>query len=163
MTKTAHVAGVASKYKFLPDLETVMDYQNAGVIARLQKQFSMDETTASELFNDTKRFLWLCSLCDGPIAPAPKIDDGWHTFIIFTEDYAGFCDQFFGNFIHHRPRGPNDPHDGGIIVRRTIAAIETHLGGFQSLSANWSFPHLKEGGACSSDSVSCAPSPSCDN
>jgi hypothetical protein len=139
-----------------------MDYQNTAVVARYQKEFGLDKPAAQILFEETKRFLWLCSKCDGPIAPPPAIDNGWHTFIIFTEDYANFCTQHFGCFLHHRPRVHGDPSDGGVIMRRTIAALEQHFGGFENLSAAWSYKHIREDGSCSSDSVSCAPEPSCD-
>ncbi len=29
------------------------------------------------------------------------LDEMWHTFILFTNDYADFCNQFFGHYIHH--------------------------------------------------------------
>lgn len=156
---TAHQHTIASHHT----LDDFLGYENDALIARFRKDLGVDENEASELFSDMKRFLWLTSLYDEPIAPPPKIDSAWHTFIIFTEDYASFCTKYFGYFLHHRPRAPDDPSDGGVIMHRTIGAIEAHLRGFQSLSGNWSFPHLKEDGSCSSDSVSCAPTPSCNS
>ena len=32
-----------------------------------------------------------------------EIDDMWHTFLLFTKDYAAFCNEYFGHFIHHNP------------------------------------------------------------
>jgi len=32
-----------------------------------------------------------------------EVDQVWHTHIIFTKNYAAFCDQVFGEFIHHDP------------------------------------------------------------
>ena len=144
-----------------PKLQDIQAYQNESVVARISKELGIDKTQAEAVFDDVKCYLWLSSQCDGPIAPPPRIDDGWHTFIIFTQDYADFCQQFFGNFRHHRPRNPDDPSDGGIIMRRTVQAIEEKLGGFGNLSINWSFPHIHEDGSCSSDSVSCSPSTNC--
>ena len=37
-----------------------------------------------------------------------EIDDMWHTFLMFTEDYANFCERYFGRFIHHSPRDENE-------------------------------------------------------
>jgi hypothetical protein len=31
------------------------------------------------------------------------IDEMWHAFVLFTRDYAAFCDKHFGRFIHHAP------------------------------------------------------------
>jgi len=27
----------------------------------------------------------------------------WHTFLLFTRDYATFCETHFGAFLHHVP------------------------------------------------------------
>ena len=27
----------------------------------------------------------------------------WHTFLLFTRDYADFCARYFGFFLHHAP------------------------------------------------------------
>jgi len=34
----------------------------------------------------------------------PEVDEVWHTFILFTREYAEFCQAAFGTFIHHVPR-----------------------------------------------------------
>ena len=31
------------------------------------------------------------------------IDEMWHTFVLFTQPYAAFCQRYFGRFIHHAP------------------------------------------------------------
>lgn len=31
------------------------------------------------------------------------VDNLWHTYILFTKDYAAFCERNFGRFIHHIP------------------------------------------------------------
>ena len=31
------------------------------------------------------------------------IDEMWHMFILFTEDYYNFCNKYFGHYIHHLP------------------------------------------------------------
>jgi hypothetical protein len=32
-----------------------------------------------------------------------QIDEIWHTFILFTDEYATFCAEVAGRFIHHAP------------------------------------------------------------
>ena len=32
-----------------------------------------------------------------------EVDDVWHTFILFTRDYAHFCADTFEKFVHHSP------------------------------------------------------------
>jgi hypothetical protein len=31
------------------------------------------------------------------------VDDLWHEMVLHTHDYARFCDQAFGRFLHHQP------------------------------------------------------------
>jgi hypothetical protein len=40
---------------------------------------------------------------------SPEIDEVWHAFILFTREYADFCQQAFGMFIHHVPRTSRSP------------------------------------------------------
>jgi hypothetical protein len=40
---------------------------------------------------------------DGAIELSQKVDDFWHAHILFTEDYAAFCQAVAGRFLHHRP------------------------------------------------------------
>lgn len=151
---------LALKRRRHPALEEVLAYENDAVIARYQKEFQLSQIEAELLFDDVKCFLWLNSV-SGVIAPPPKIDDGWHIFIIFTQDYMEFCEKAFGVYRHHRPRRPDDPPNDGATARRTLDAIGKHFAGI-GLSANWEFPAVEGGGdQCSSDGVSCSPEPSC--
>lgn len=151
---------------FILPLSKVLAYNNDAVIERYQKDFGISSNDAALLFSDVKRFLWLAAI-EGVVAPPPKIDDGWHTFIIFTLDYQNFCERYFGRFMHHRPSRPTDKPDGGKAMRSTVESVNVHFGGFEALSSNWHFPWMKGdsrlGGSCSSDSVSCAPTPSCNS
>jgi len=35
--------------------------------------------------------------------PSEAVDTAWHEFILFTRQYATFCDKAFGRFLHHTP------------------------------------------------------------
>ncbi|MFJ5973997.1 glycine-rich domain-containing protein [Streptomyces sp. NPDC093060] len=37
------------------------------------------------------------------MAPSKAVDPGWHAFMLHTEDYAKWCTENFGYFLHHRP------------------------------------------------------------
>lgn len=43
--------------------------------------------------------------------PSQVVDDLWHEFILCTRDYARFCDQAFGRFLHHNPSGTMQASD----------------------------------------------------
>ncbi|WP_328298746.1 hypothetical protein OG389_13645 [Streptomyces sp. NBC_00435] len=37
------------------------------------------------------------------MAPSEIVDPGWHTFMLHTQDYAAWCEEQFGHFVHHAP------------------------------------------------------------
>ena len=90
-------------------LENVLEYRNPVLAQRFQQKLGISQEVAEQLFEDTKKFLYLCAASEKPISPNKTLDFGWHEFILFTEDYTDFCQKYFGHFIHHRPRHPNDP------------------------------------------------------
>lgn len=61
---------------------------------------------ASEL----RKFLELPLHFGGPLAAMNHgVDKLWHTFIIHTPQYAEFCDEVYGEFLHHQPRSERFP------------------------------------------------------
>jgi hypothetical protein len=37
--------------------------------------------------------------------PSHAVDEAWHGFILCTARYSAFCDQAYGQFLHHHPEG----------------------------------------------------------
>lgn len=93
-------------------LDRVLAYENEDVVHRFAEDHSLPFADAQEIFLETKRWLWLCAKqnkatqsFDLPLFnEAFAIDMMWHTFLLFTEDYADFCQSHFGFFLHHRPK-----------------------------------------------------------
>jgi len=102
------------------------------------KDACVDIHDAKQIFQDTLRFLWLCSVTENSVAPTAIIDTGWHAFILHTRDYASFCDKYLGTFVHHQPHtGDNKPGDNGHSVRLyTSEQIGLHFPGVL-MSTNW--------------------------
>lgn len=91
-------------------LNAVMSYAHPGLVARLEQKLSLTKEDAALLFEDTKRFLFMCATNPGRrIAPPEMVDEGWHNFILFTRDYAQFCRRYLGRFIHHAPQSMFNP------------------------------------------------------
>lgn len=99
------------KSESLPDeqsqsavIHRAMEFNMEDVVARYMKDEGLTKEIALEHEREIKRFLALCALnpkaCYGMKGP---IDEIWHTFIIFTRDYARFCELVAGRFIHHIP------------------------------------------------------------
>jgi hypothetical protein len=147
--------------------EIVECYQNEKVLYRLQTKLRLDKDQAELLFKDTKRFLFLAANFKdrGPLSPSAAIDDGWHEFLMFTEDYQNFCSEHFGEFLHHRPFVPWIAEKPGGIYRTYCVAKEIFG---SDMSPNWMLPNTGVdvveasncscggscGGGCSSGSCS---------
>ena len=93
-------------------LAEVLAFRHPGVIRRYCKEHGVSPTEAEEIFQEMLKWLYLGSRCTAdPQATAEcvmteeieKIDWMWHTFLLFTHDYAAFCDRYFGFFLHHVP------------------------------------------------------------
>ena len=140
-------------------LMDVMNYKHDGLIERLQKVLHLDEKTALELFNDTKRFLFICGTRKGSFGPPELIDECWHNFILFTEDYEEFCHNFFGKFIHHRPKRKAEIAKGdGTPARNTLKALSEIFG--ETHSKNWIYPQQNFtdcGGSTNCQDPPCSP------
>ena len=96
-------------------LDEVLKYKNENVPHRFKKHFNLSDDEVDEIFNETLKWLWFCAVTIelnklgkidfivGVIGGLPIIDHMWHNFILHTEEYAEFCDQYFNNYIHHVP------------------------------------------------------------
>lgn len=59
------------------------------------------------------------------LSPSRMVDIGWHTFILHTVDYAIFCEQVAGRFVHHVPtEDESETKEAAETVTRTMTAIE---------------------------------------
>lgn len=121
-------------------LGRVLSYQNAEFIERLKDKLNLTHERAEVLFLDVKRFLYLCSTRHGQWSPPPHIDTAWHEFVLYTKDYARFCDDMFGRFMHHVPRS----YFGQNTKGRTWATMQVARGIFGELSENWNVPKNME-------------------
>ena len=89
--------------KFNERLPSVLSYTNELVVIKYARTHKIDINTAKKHFQDLKKFLLLCAVSNANQTPSQKLDDLWHTFILFTIDYQKFCIQYLGKFIHHVP------------------------------------------------------------
>ncbi|HUH01293.1 MAG TPA: hypothetical protein VML75_04815 [Kofleriaceae bacterium] len=69
--------------------------------------YEVRDGEAQALFDDLKRWLWLKAQPDAPVLVVTRemqiLDEMWHCFILFTEEYASFCEHYCGGFVHHHP------------------------------------------------------------
>lgn len=98
------------------------------VAARMVKKgLARDATQAEELVTEYLRYMTIVSENQGQIfAPSDAVDEVWHTHLLFTADYAEFCEKVVGTFLHHRPatdRGLMQP-----CYHQTVHALHARFG-----------------------------------
>ncbi|WP_223874049.1 glycine-rich domain-containing protein [Salinispora vitiensis] len=94
---------------------------------------------ADRILDQALAFLGAAAVTTVPIGPSDLVDIGWHTFILYTRDYAAFCDRVAGRFIHHDPAAgsekPTNPDGEPVLLSQAIDAITA--AGYQVDSALW--------------------------
>jgi hypothetical protein len=85
-------------------LQELLQYSNPDIISRFTDLFDIPEQEAEDIFNETKKFLYISST-SGVFIPDELliIDEMWHNFILFTKEYQQFCQLYFGTYLHHIP------------------------------------------------------------
>ena len=89
------------------------------VVRRIARDHHVRKATATLWFEELDKFLTVCASADAPVSPPPRVDKAWHTFILFTRDYAFYCGASHGRFIHH---DPFDEPDAGAYERAYVDA-----------------------------------------
>jgi hypothetical protein len=78
-----------------------LDYEAPFLIEKLLKAHIAESAEEAEaLFRVDETKIWEMN--------SLRVDEAWHQFILFTAQYADFCQRFFGRYIHHSPsNAPN--------------------------------------------------------
>jgi hypothetical protein len=90
------------------DLERTAQ-QYGHVIRRIARDERIRTRTAERRFVEMLKFLDVCAGAEKTVSPPTRVDGAWHCFILFTRDYAAYCQERFGRFIHHEPTESEDP------------------------------------------------------
>ncbi|MCE9568092.1 MAG: hypothetical protein K8U57_39320 [Planctomycetes bacterium] len=124
----------------LATLDEILAYQHPGTIRRYCKENRVTSQEAEVVFRELLKFLYLSARAAGEegcafTAEIEKLDWMWHTFLMFTRDYAEFCDRQFGVFIDHLPAEEEDAveavtDEAGLraVVERQFALVYDVLG-----------------------------------
>jgi hypothetical protein len=85
-------------------IDFIMSYPFDAVRARLVRKQILPEGIVDQAITEYKKFLVLARLEYGPLEMfSRQVDEVWHAHILFTRDYAEFCQIAFGQFFHHQP------------------------------------------------------------
>jgi hypothetical protein len=101
----------------ITDPRTVISAELFGrLVGRIVRDEGVELGLAERIMTQALGFLQACAANPGAgLVPSELVDIGWHTFILYTREYADFCERVAGRFIHHRP------NDGGHGVSETEA------------------------------------------
>lgn len=84
------------------------------VVERLVKDRVVGSVAeGEELFNEAKRYLVLSEVHRdlGVGMYSVRVDEAWHAFILYTDQYSQFCRKYFGKYIGHAPTNAPDDDD----------------------------------------------------
>jgi len=104
------------------NFQGALSYQNPTMLARFVKRNGGTTEEAQELFEATKQFLLVVITMDRPVSPTKRIDEMWHHFILHTHDYASWCEEFVGCFVHHYPS-----EDAASVSRTEVRNVAMQL------------------------------------
>ena len=94
----------------------ILNYSNKSVVQRYCKDHNKSMEYGHELFIQFLKFMYVADVLSKKLIPCymareiREIDNIWHSFLLFTQDYEDFCLKFFNRFLHHRPVSEEQPH-----------------------------------------------------
>lgn len=115
-------------------LEVADSFPMQAVIERYCRDYDVSRETGERHARELRRFLVLCALNpEVRYGMRGNVDDIWHTFLIYSRDYAAFCDVVAGTFVHHVPEGGAEGSESAraesrASYDRTLADYETSFG-----------------------------------
>jgi len=97
--------------KTIESLSKLQEYQiPSGVTERLKQGMlfnEMKDGQIKEVVDEFKKFVAILVINHGKDKRVEMVselvDEVWHTFILFTDEYRKFCDTMVGEYIHHEP------------------------------------------------------------
>jgi hypothetical protein len=98
--------------------------------ARIVAEHEIEPRLAERIMDQALAFLAATVTPGGNwLSPSQPVDIGWHTFILYTREYAEFCNRVAGRFIDHVPNddpdAPSEDADPSSVRARTLAAIQS--------------------------------------
>jgi len=111
-----------------------LSFEAPYLIEKLVKDHVADDPDeAARLFREAKRFIYIVRNDDRTLWDmySLRIDEAWHQFVLFTDEYTSYCLRFYGDYVPHSPSNappPNFPMLGPPRVPGTFNAFREHYG-----------------------------------
>lgn len=103
----------------LVELQKIRQFKHQSIINRYKKDHPKSADQAETLFEDLMIFFWASKKHEELRRLNPNdetldftfimdedmknIDHMWHVFLLYTKDYMDYCDENFGEYLHHLP------------------------------------------------------------
>lgn len=111
----------------LTNKELISDQLWNRLVGRIVMDESMERSMAERIMDQALGFLRLVSIDPTrSYGPSPLVDIGWHTFILYTREYAVFCEKMAGCFIHHTPFDESGVNYDSFSVSDTVDALRSN-------------------------------------
>jgi hypothetical protein len=140
----------------------IEEYDLWFVIERVEKKGAIAPHLIGEAVKEFKKYMALIALGYTEIGmSSQEIDEVWHNFILFTREYAEFCDKVCGKIIHHRPNTSRRPQLPAASITDFASAYAKFFG---DLPPVWQAQGMMPGNAVTARAllnVDCDAGPSC--
>ena len=110
-------------------LRAIEDYDLWFISERVRSKGILSEPVADQAVTEFKKYMALVALGYEELGMhSSEVDEIWHNFILFTREYAEFCNRVCGHMIHHRPNTSLRPELPRISVSAFKDAYTTCFG-----------------------------------
>ncbi len=127
-TSAEQLSADADRTGLSPSHTAALRFEAPYVIEKLVKNRTADsEADAHLLFREAKRYIVLAQSdrANAWQMHSLRVDEAWHQFVLFTAEYADFCERHFGRFVHHAPSNSPSAAANSTLQRATFAEFRT--------------------------------------
>ncbi len=70
-----------------------------------EKSYHFTDEQVRDIFEGLKDYFYICNKANNRMVAMPSkvVDDAWHEFLLFTQEYEAFSKKAFGRLFHHIP------------------------------------------------------------
>jgi hypothetical protein len=130
----------------LDRLRVIEDYDLWFVVERVRAKQVLSAQRVDEAVTEFRKYMALIALGHAELGMhSSDVDEIWHNFILFTREYAEFCQRICGHMIHHRPNTSRRPELPQASVSEFQTAYTTFFG---PLAPIWRARKVLEAGDC---------------
>lgn len=122
------------------------------LVAFCAEEYELDADKAGRIMNEALAFLCTMGTTGkgDVMAPSRDVDPAWHAFILHSREYAEWCEEQFGRFLHHAPNSKTRTTGLMLDVMDLIRGA-----GFEVDRSLWGFAADCNAPACCGDGPCC--------